>query len=403
MNDDSDRELGERQRHGTLYFNDGNVVLLAPRAGKSGLLFRVHKSVLCSHSPVFADMFDFCTPSGGTGDHVYDGVPLIRMMDDADHLALILKILYYQSSLPWTPHDAYPTFEVITSFLELSRKYGIDRMDTEVRAHLESDWPQTLHEWDKLEKAVETMETELGHRKFKMNPVTGPPPRRLLDDYFPEPASAIRLARRFEIPRILPAAFYHLSRLEISDDWEKNRANPSYLSTTKRNARWGLLDTEDFRCLLYGRAAFRKAIFRHGYGLTGEKHDIDPGPVPDEFMDSDLFFCDGGMKVWQNVADRCSQSADPLALLKTFDFAKLGGAEFCRSVCGGGKVYNSSSAKEDLGTAGRAVPPRGRITRMSRGSRKKMIHASTLFLSSYFCSRLMFDNFKTTIMRLMPL
>lgn len=96
----SNDDVQQMERHKTLYFNDGNVVLLALRPDQPALLFRVHKSVLSSHSLVFSNMFDVFDSSGMTSnptdDHSYDGVPLIHMPDDANHLESVLKILYYQ-------------------------------------------------------------------------------------------------------------------------------------------------------------------------------------------------------------------------------------------------------------------------------------------------------------------
>jgi len=74
----------------------------------------------------------------------------------------------------------------------------------------------------------------------------------------PEPASAIRLAREQNIPSILPAAFYHLSRLSIEDDWSEFQQRGE-ADKAKFGADWGLLTADDLRCLLKGRATMRQA------------------------------------------------------------------------------------------------------------------------------------------------
>ena len=40
-----------------LYFDDGNVVLSASARDGTRHYFRVHRSILCIHSPVMSDMF----------------------------------------------------------------------------------------------------------------------------------------------------------------------------------------------------------------------------------------------------------------------------------------------------------------------------------------------------------
>ena len=69
---------------------------------------------------------------------------------------------------------------------------------------LEEDWPTTLEEWDEDERYLTTLRTKL--YGGKCDP--------FLDDFTPEPCTAIRLVRNCQITSILPvAAFYHLSRL----------------------------------------------------------------------------------------------------------------------------------------------------------------------------------------------
>jgi hypothetical protein len=78
-------------RHEDLYYADGSVILLAVHDGKTHA-FRVHKSVLGSHSKVFADMFGL--PSIADKE-TYDGVDSVRMPDDAKDLEDLLRALYY--------------------------------------------------------------------------------------------------------------------------------------------------------------------------------------------------------------------------------------------------------------------------------------------------------------------
>ncbi|KAH0826099.1 hypothetical protein J3R83DRAFT_11656 [Lanmaoa asiatica] len=305
-----------RERHESLYFVDGNIVLLASRPDRPALLFRVHKSILSSHSPIFSDMFDVCSPSGitsdGDTDHSYDGVPLIDMPDDANHLESVLKILYYQSPLPWTPRSPrYPA--LITPILDLSRKYGIDRVREQVLRHLESDWPQTLKDWDKLERDIEFMISDSDVE--------------YIDDYLPEPAAAIKLAYQFDIPSILPSAFYHLSRLSILDDWDKTHADSamSIRNLRKRTAQWGLLSAKDFHCLLLGKAEFAGILRRciNTGELRHRKVDNGVGRSRDE--------CEMGERLWKDICDRCSESADPLALLKSLATFEGDEAQHCRT------------------------------------------------------------------------
>lgn len=71
--------------HPTLYFN-GNVILKCGR-----ILFCVHRAVLSEHSRVFRDIFthDLLKP----GEH-FRGCALLRLSDDVDLVAILLRIIY---------------------------------------------------------------------------------------------------------------------------------------------------------------------------------------------------------------------------------------------------------------------------------------------------------------------
>lgn len=92
----------KRERHPTLYFPDGDIILCAWRTSKpEGFeqLFRVHRFLLTHHSPVFATMFTLPLPGAAQqqGDEVYEGAPVVQMADRAEDLTGLLTLLYNPS------------------------------------------------------------------------------------------------------------------------------------------------------------------------------------------------------------------------------------------------------------------------------------------------------------------
>lgn len=84
------------RKHDSLYLSEGNICLAAVQPTDSQvttwLLFRVHQSILCLHSPIFCDML--ALPAEGNTEK-FDGVPLVRMPDNAADLEAVLKALYF--------------------------------------------------------------------------------------------------------------------------------------------------------------------------------------------------------------------------------------------------------------------------------------------------------------------
>ena len=73
-------------RHESLWFDDGSVVLSVERT-----LFRVHHSVLCVQSEIFADMFRIPQPSD---EATIEGCAVIRLPDKAADFVDLLKAIY---------------------------------------------------------------------------------------------------------------------------------------------------------------------------------------------------------------------------------------------------------------------------------------------------------------------
>ncbi|TFY80786.1 hypothetical protein EWM64_g3227 [Hericium alpestre] len=245
----------------------------------------------------------------------YDGVPLVRMPDSAEDLERLLEVLYNQPMLrlkrfdPNTPH-------VVKPLLTLANKYDIQHLRKNIVHTLEEDWRQTLSEWDELEHYAEgkakTCYRDLDQYRE---------PEEFPDLHLPEAASAIRLARHCNIPSILPAAFYHLSRITIENDWDKTHVThtndhiPEYteLVAGARTARWDLVTREDFVCLFLGKERMKTMVDYWGKGGNSAPSHPHPGTNKPE--------CDykNWLKIWGVVERKCQQSSDVLKTLSDVD------------------------------------------------------------------------------------
>ena len=94
----SSTEQPRCERHPTLYYDDGNVVLSGRTQDGELQYFRVHKSILSRYSPVLADMFSI-PPLLVKGSRTqiaesYDGVVYVQMPDSAEELTSFLTMFY---------------------------------------------------------------------------------------------------------------------------------------------------------------------------------------------------------------------------------------------------------------------------------------------------------------------
>ena len=94
---DSHEELGQKEiaasdgpliHHSELWFEDGNIVIQAERT-----VYKVHKSILCKYSPLFADTLSLPQSPELAATDSYEGHPLLQMQESAGDISLFLQAL----------------------------------------------------------------------------------------------------------------------------------------------------------------------------------------------------------------------------------------------------------------------------------------------------------------------
>ena len=91
--------------------------------------FRVHKSILAISSPFFNDLFSLPQPQLHNGE-VVDGLPVVRVPEDAEVLHSLLTLLY---PIPSVISDSY---EESLALLAVSEKYSMDTVSATVRSEM---------------------------------------------------------------------------------------------------------------------------------------------------------------------------------------------------------------------------------------------------------------------------
>lgn len=137
--------------------------------------------------------------------------------------------------------------------LKMATKYQLDAIRARIVSAIEADWPLSLDEWNKVDLLMDLKSKGDGLR-FKCLPS---------DAFLPEPAAAIALARQFDIPKILPAAYYELSRRIIIYD------RSSTDSSIKSQARGYLLSLEDLQIFCRIRDYLHSYAVESGEGGLG--------------------------------------------------------------------------------------------------------------------------------------
>ncbi|KAF9482912.1 hypothetical protein BDN70DRAFT_904417 [Pholiota conissans] len=177
-------ELNGQLVRSDFWFHDGNVVIIAGSAA-----FKVHRGQLERHSEVFSDLFSIPQPPQ---QELIDSCPYVELQDCPSDVFYFLSALY--DGLYFKKPRA-SDFPIIAAVLRLSSKYLVEHLRQRCIARLDTDWPSSLTGWDLREQRS-----------------TDENGRYMPRDHCAHPILVIELALDMNLPSILPAALYDLSR-----------------------------------------------------------------------------------------------------------------------------------------------------------------------------------------------
>ncbi|KAI0091080.1 hypothetical protein BDY19DRAFT_680917 [Irpex rosettiformis] len=129
-------------KHPDLWFEDGNVVLVA-----EGIGFRVYGGLLAKHSKIFCDMFSVPQPELKAED-TCEGYPVVCLPDDgAEELAAVLNIIYdTNSSKRFYSRATRVPFLIVAAAIRLGYKYAFNEIKDEALRRISLCYPR---DWKK--------------------------------------------------------------------------------------------------------------------------------------------------------------------------------------------------------------------------------------------------------------
>jgi hypothetical protein len=78
-----------------LWFDDGNIIIRTFLSDKTHIVYKVHKSILASHSNVFHDLFDGPQAAFDIASERYEGLSVVELQDSPSEVNDFLKALYF--------------------------------------------------------------------------------------------------------------------------------------------------------------------------------------------------------------------------------------------------------------------------------------------------------------------
>lgn len=153
--------------------------------------------------------------------------------------------------------------------MKLAMKYEMDSIRQRVIDVMRADWPMTYEQWARFRAELEVMK-----RAHNISP-DGRVDGKDLHERIPEPASAARFARDFDIPSILPAAYYTLATTSRNCNWDKWGRGLTYF----RSARWGLLDGYDYKIVMCLRELLTGKLSNVAFEYSGRSSGYAQSPI----------------------------------------------------------------------------------------------------------------------------
>ncbi|KAJ7092011.1 hypothetical protein B0H15DRAFT_184556 [Mycena belliarum] len=171
------------------WFHDGSIVLLV-----GTLMFRVHQTVLATHSEVFAGLFTLPQPPAGTkGQETVEGCPVVELHDSQDDLTDLLRGIYHPSHFDTAPDELGTLLPWVSGMLRLSTKYLITTLRQRCLTLLAGFFPATF-------AAYTVLAARTPRRHYKSDDVM----------------RAVCLAQECGAAALLPYAFYCVARMGLA-------------------------------------------------------------------------------------------------------------------------------------------------------------------------------------------
>lgn len=137
----------------------------------------------------------------------------------------------------------------------MANKYQVDSVRKRVVEIMEDSWPRTFAQW--LRQNAELKLLQVLHRAAPSGILDG----KFFEDCVPEPASAVRIAEDYDIPAILPYAYYRLAATSLKHDLNKlSVVDPVVVSSSYRGAKWEILQSRELTRVMYGREALVECL-----------------------------------------------------------------------------------------------------------------------------------------------
>ncbi|KDQ56535.1 hypothetical protein JAAARDRAFT_58838 [Jaapia argillacea MUCL 33604] len=199
-------------RSADVWFDDGNVILIA-----ESTQFKVFRGILSASSPIFQDMFSLSTE---VPEESIDGCPVVHLSDTTADVSHMLRALHDRR---YFRDQGFQPIVVIGAILRLGMKYNITHFVEDATARLQSEFPHSLGEYEKLPDGWVAIEEAPGN---------------LLD--------VIALAWETKMLSTLPVAFYCFC---LGDDFS------TYLLKGKIRSdhSTAILSSEDQRRCIFGK------------------------------------------------------------------------------------------------------------------------------------------------------